>query len=244
MNWLLDLGNTRLKRAAFDGHRRGPQHAVAYDPGDTAAALAGIEPATTGARAWLASVAPATATSALEAALVERGYAVRRIRTQPEALGVRIAYADPARLGVDRFLALLGAHARDDGPWLIASIGSAHVVDLLAADGTHHGGLIAPSPVHLREALAARFPVLAGEDGAVCDWAIDTGDAVASGAIAATAGLLERSRRLAMQRLGRAPTVLLTGGGAAQIAPALPFATVAAPELVLDGLARLAEADA
>jgi type III pantothenate kinase len=243
MNWLLDLGNTRLKRASFDAGRRGPLLAQAH-AGDAAAVLAGIGPANPGARAWLASVAPAPLTSAVEAGLQARGYAVVRVRTQPQALGVRIAYADAERLGVDRFLGLLGAHARADGPWLLASIGSALTVDLLGRDGTHQGGLIAPSPAHMREALASRFPVLAGAPGQVHAWAADTGDAVASGVIAAAAGLLERCHRQAQAVVGQPPTVLLTGGGADEVRPWLPFAVESVPELVLDGLARFAEADA
>ena len=242
MNWLLDLGNTRLKRASLAHGRRGPLLAQAYPANDPAAALAGLEDAGPGARAWLASVAPAAVTESMASALRARGFAVERALTHAEMLGVRIAYADATRLGVDRFLALLGAHARDDVPWLLASIGSALTVDLLARDGTHVGGLIAPSPTHMRQALAERFPVLATAPGHVHDWAADTGDDVASGVIAAAAGLLERTHRQATERLGRAPTVLLTGGGADDVRPWLPFAAEPVPELVLDGLSRYAEA--
>lgn len=242
MNWLLDLGNTRLKRAAFAAGRRGPLLAVPVVAEDPVAALADLPRAAAGERAWLASVAPGGITVAIEGALRERGYAVERIRTQSEAMGVRVAYAEPARLGVDRYLALLAAHARGEGPWLLASVGSALTVDLLAADGTHLGGLIAPSPEHMRQALAARFPVLAGAGGQVHDWATDTDDAVASGALAAAAGLLERARRLAAERVGSVPVVLLTGGGADAVRACLPFAAEVVPELVVDGIARLAEA--
>jgi type III pantothenate kinase len=241
MNWLFDLGNTRLKRASFAAGRRGPLLAVPYAVDRPTAALDDLEPASPGARAWLASVATPSATGAIEDALRERGYQVERARTLPQACGVRIAYADPARLGVDRFLALLGAHARGDGPWLLASIGSAVTVDLLDRDGTHHGGLIAPSPTHMRQALAERFAVLAETSGDVHDWATDTDDAVASGVVAMAAGLLERCCRQAGERLGHTPTVLLTGGGAEAVAAALPFAVALVPELVLDGLARFAE---
>jgi type III pantothenate kinase len=174
------------------------------------------------------------------ARLAGLGYLVEPIRTQPAALGVRIAYAQPARLGVDRFLALLGAHARHDGPWLIVSIGSAATLDLLDPDGRHHGGLIAPAPGHMRQALGERFPVLANAQGEVRDWADDTGDAVVSGTLAAVAGLVERARRRATEDLGCEPTVLVTGGAGPEVAAQLPFASVATPDLVLDGLARLA----
>ena len=240
MNWLLDLGNTRAKWRRSDAPA-GSAHALAHaEPrflDDLAAALG---PAAPGARAWLASVADPVLAEAVSSRLADSGYDVLRVRTRPEALGVRIAYAEPARLGVDRFLALLAAHARDDGPWLLVSVGSALTVDLLGVDGMHAGGLIAPSPAHMRQALAERFPALAVDGGQLGDWAADTGDALASGALAAAAGLVERAHRLACARLGTTPTVLVAGGGAAPVRAALPFASEFVDAPVLDGLARLA----
>jgi type III pantothenate kinase len=240
MNWLIDLGNTRAKWRRADAPA-GTVSALAHgEPrflDDLAAALG---PAQSGARAWLASVADPVLAEAVHGRLSDSGYDVERVRTRPEALGVRIAYAEPARLGVDRFLALLAAHARNDGPWLLVSVGSALTVDLLGADGVHAGGLIAPSPAHMRQALAERFPALAVEGGQLGDWAADTGDALASGALAAAAGLIERAHRLACARLGTTPTVLVSGGGAAPVRAALPFPSEGVEALVLDGLARLA----
>jgi type III pantothenate kinase len=241
MNWLFDLGNTRLKWAPFDAGSRGPVEAVAHGSGDFADAVAqALGPAAAGARVWLASVASASLTEGVAARLAGLGYLVVPVHTQARALGVRIAYRDPSRLGVDRFLALLGAHARDDGPWLVVSVGSAMTVDLLDRDGRHHGGLIAPAPLHMRQALGERFPVLANAQGEPHDWATDTGDAVVSGTLAAAAGLVERARRQAAERLGIDPTVVVTGGAGSDVGARLPFATVSAPDLVLEGLARLA----
>jgi type III pantothenate kinase len=243
MSWLLDLGNTRAKWARYgnDG-RDGPVQALAHDAPGFADRLAdALGPAAPGARVWLASVADAALTGETTRRLESAGYACERVRTRAHALGVRIAYAEPARLGVDRFLALVAAHARGDGPWLCVSVGSALTVDLLLADGVHAGGLIAPSPAHMRRALAERFPVLATDAGdATLDWAGDTPDAVEAGCVAAAAGLVERAYRLATQRAQAAPTVLVTGGEADVVRAALPFASIASEAPVLDGLARLA----
>ncbi|MGH8028392.1 MAG: type III pantothenate kinase [Arenimonas sp.] len=241
MSWLLDLGNTRAKWARFDhGRRVDPVRGLAHaDPGfidALLAALASADPETV----WLASVADSALTDFVQHRLSASGHRCERVRVHPETLGVRIAYADPTRLGVDRYLALLAAHARVDGPWLLVSVGSALTVDLLAIDGAHAGGLIAPSPGHMRQALAERFPALAVDGGDLGDWAADTGDALASGALAAAAGLVERAHRLARARLGVDPTVLVSGGGAAPVRAALPFASQFVEAPVLDGLARLA----
>lgn len=236
MIWLFDAGNTRIKCAVLqtDG-TAGPMQAFEH------AALAAALPAelAPGARAWVASVAGEARTAALTGALQARGVAVERVHTRAHCGRLRIAYAEPARLGVDRFLALLAASERDDGPWLLVSVGSALTVDALAADGGHLGGLISIAPAHQREALAARFPVLPATGGEIRDFAVDTADALASGARAAATGVVEQALRAAMRRFGVAPTVLLGGGDAGALA-SLDARVVLTPQLVLDGLARFA----
>jgi type III pantothenate kinase len=197
--------------------------------------------ATPGDIAWLASVAPASFLESTEAALVAQGYAVKIVRSLPCCRRLRIAYDEPGHLGVDRFLSLLAASERDDGPWLLVSIGSAVTVDLLADDGRHLGGMIAPSATHMREALGQNFAALDVPAGRATDFADDTADAIATGAQGAVLGLIERSRRLAQVRLGAAPRVILSGGGAEEIASALPFPTEQTAWLVLDGLALFAQ---
>jgi type III pantothenate kinase len=143
---------------------------------------------------------------------------------------------------VDRFLALLAASGRDDGPWLLVSAGSALTVDLLQADGAHVGGLIAPMPDTMRAALASRFAVLDVPAGEVLDFAGDTADAIASGCAGAAIGLVERSLRQAAERLGTEPTLLLGGGAAGLFAGIAHPRVHAVPSLVLEGLAIYADA--
>lgn len=239
--WLLDLGNTRLKfaRAGATGE------ADALDTADAALAARLVDrlgPARAGDEAWLAAVAPADIASAVEAALRDAGYAVHRVRSQARRGRLRIAYREPARLGVDRFLALLAASARDDGPWLLVSAGSALTVDLLQADGEHVGGLVAPMPDSMRAALAARFMALDVPRGEVRDFAADTGDAIASGCVQAAIGLVEHALQRARARLGVEPMLLLGGGAADLMADIAAPRRQRAPSLVLDGLAAYAEA--
>ena len=188
--------------------------------------------------AWLASVASLDTTSHLRSLLQDLGIEVQRVHTRAALGRLRVAYSEPSKLGVDRFLALLAASERDDGPWLIASAGSALTVDLLDRDGSHRGGLIAPMPAQMRAALATRFAQLDLPEGAACDFATDTADAIASGARAAALGLLEHSWRRACALLGKEPTVLLSGGNAELLLQAEVPRAQAAPSLVLDGMAR------
>ena len=241
-HWLLDLGNSRLKLAALtDG---APGAVRAFDHARIAHEIANDAGLARGDVAWLASVAPAAVTTALQAALLARGLQVGRVATQAREGRLQIAYADPRALGVDRFLALLAASRRDDGPWVVVSAGSALTADALASDGRHLGGVIAAMPAQLRGALAQRFPALDVPVGDVRPLAANTADAIASGAAHALCGLVERVARQTRRACAAEPLVLL-GGGDPDALQALELPRLqAAPMLVLDGLAAYALARA
>src|SRR5690554_747332 len=235
--WLFDLGNSRLKAAPLDAQGRIGEvhvlahHGSAFSPGWDAALPARI------GSAAVASVVPAPLRTALLDALAARCGRITLARTLPFCDGVRIAYAHPHRLGVDRFLALLGAHARGGGPWLLVGVGIALTLDLLDAQGRHRGGRIAPSPSLMRQALHARAPHLPEHGGDYVEFAGDTGDALASGCEGAALALVDRSRAQARALLGREPQVLVHGGGAEVLLDGIEGAQ-AARLLVLEGLAR------
>ena len=239
MTLLLDLGNTRLKAAFLrDG---APQDVARFPLSDAALEqsfgnwLAGARPA----QAWLAAVAPDAAVARIAALLDAHRIAPIRVATQGNALGVRIAYADPARLGVDRWLNLIAARRRVAGPVLVASVGTALTVDGLLADGTHLGGLIAAPPDAARAAMIARAPRLDVAHGHVMRFARSTEDAIESGATLAATALIERSLHELEREAGTHATLLLTGGGAAPLRPWLT-AHEAVDDLVLHGLAAWA----
>ena len=233
-DWLFDLGNTRLKCAPLVADHGGDVHALAHGDADFAERLDALLP-TRGGVAHVASVVSNERTVDLLEQLASRFARIDIARTQATCAGVRIAYAEPARLGVDRFLALLAAHARG-GPALVVGVGTALTLDLIDAGGQHLGGRIAPSPALMREALHARTPVLPLAGGARLAFAADTADALASGCEGAALALVADGVAAARERLGSAPTVLLHGGGAPALQAALPDA-IAVPSLVLQGLA-------
>lgn len=238
--WLVDLGNTRVKWVRGDPpSAQHPRRADALDPAALDAAFDAIHH---GDRAWLASVTSAESTAAVAAALERRGAVVARAFTRAALAGVRIAYAEPSRLGVDRFLALLAAHARGHEAWLVASIGTALTIDLLDAGGTHHGGLIAPSPTLMRESLSRRAPHLPASGGAVVEFADDTVDALASGAILSARALIEHALRAGASRLGASPRLLVAGGGSDAVLDGWRIDAQHAPDLVLEGLSTYAQA--
>lgn len=239
--WLLDLGNTRLKCAPLrEAGRIGEVLALGHDESTFTAALADVLPAR-GASVCLASVASPALTQSVLAVLVQHFQRISIARVQPVFAGVRIGYAQPSQLGVDRFLAMVAARARAASAWMVVGVGTAVTVDLLDAHGQHRGGRIGPSPRLMREALnhaAAHLPV---EGGSYDEFATCTEDALASGCDGAAIGLIERSLLQAQVLLGETPALLLHGGGAEALASRLPGALLA-PSLVMEGLAVWASA--
>ncbi len=236
-DWLFDLGNSRFKYAPLLGDRAGEVQAWAHGAEDLRGEALRALPQ--GRTAYVASVAAPGLTATMLEILRMRFQHVHVARTEARLAGVSIAYAAPERFGVDRFLALLAA-ARDQRHVLVAGVGTALTIDLLDADGLHHGGRIAASPTTMREALHARAVQLPPGGGAYVEFASDTADALASGCDGAAIALIEHSRRHAEQRLQAPVTLLLHGGGAPALLPWLPSDTGHQPLLVLDGLARWA----
>lgn len=242
MNLLLDLGNTRLKWMLQSSSGLHDDGALSHRQSDFGVllreALQTLPPVE---RAWLSSVASPALTQEVIARVSECGVQVHRVGPPHSIPELRLAYAAPETLGVDRWLAMLAARRLQRGPLLVVCCGSAMTLDAIDGDGLHLGGLIAPSPGRMREALYARAPHLAGQSGIVTPFATSTADGVESGAVLAAAALIDRLVADTQRRVGQAPTLMLAGGGAAALRPWIMSPVVDAPNLVLKGLAWWAE---
>ena len=148
MNLVVDIGNTLLKLAVFDGGRLVAQQCVGELREETFAGLLG------GARAARAVVA---STRGEAPAIVE---AVRRHTdhllefTPATPVPIGNAYLTPATLGRDRLAAAVGAatlYPRRNA--LIVDFGTAVTLDFVSADGVFRGGCISPG-------MAMRFRAL------------------------------------------------------------------------------------
>jgi type III pantothenate kinase len=245
MKLLLDLGNTRLKWAVTAADGWSARGAVAWDE-DVAAQLAHAwETQERPARVLGASVVDAAREAHLEA-VVQRTFSrsVNWVRTPAAACGVRNAYPEPQRLGVDRFLAMVAAHAAGHAPCVLAGIGTALTLDALTAEGQHLGGLIAPGPLLMQQSLlGATARVRLEYPGTLRDLADNTTDAVVSGCWQAVAALIERfAANIARQHPGRAQRLLLDGGDAAALLPLLGVPAEMGADSVLRGLHVWADA--
>jgi type III pantothenate kinase len=234
--WLFDLGNTRLKCAPLrDDGSLGDVSAITHDGAHLPEGWDAALPLRFEAAVLTMVGSQALRTQLLDA-LTARCGRLSIARTVAWLDGLRIAYPIPEHLGADRFLALLGARRRGPGPWLVVGIGTAITLDLVDADGQHHGGRIAPSPALMREALHGRAAQLPEHGGAFVAFADDTLDALRSGCDGAALALIEQGQSDAEARIGRRPALLLHGGGVEAL-EGLDPAAVRAPHLVLEGLA-------
>ena len=239
MKLLIDLGNTRAKWALWNGVDLQATGAVPHAEfaDSTWHELPCVD------SIWVASVAAATVNERVAAAAQKRfRRSAQFVRSRAQACGVRNAYAQPGHLGVDRFLALIAAHARACEPTVVASCGTALTLDALAADGTHVGGLIAASPELALAALRGGTANLGvAPPGDVAEIASNTADAMASGAWLAAVALVERFVAQTAQRFGAIPALVLTGGAASRLGELLRAPHRIDAELVLRGLAVLAD---
>lgn len=240
MRLLLDLGNTRLKWALM----LQPGGWLAHGALDWTADLGD---ALTRALAGLPSpdmiVAASVVDAACEASVAEVigrlfGREPTWLRTPASACGVRNAYAEPQRLGVDRFLAMVAAFHDGYAPCIVAGAGTALTLDALTADGRHLGGLIAPGPQLMqRSLLDATARVRPERPGDVVNFADNTADAVISGCWHAAAALVERFASRMSPELGGAPKLVLGGGDAVDLQPLIALPAQMTHDGVLRGLA-------
>jgi len=246
---LIDIGNSRIKWAVLASNGRlGRQRACAHDgrpPRGWERML--FEGAGAIERVVAVSVAP----DSFERAIVRA--ATRRKIGRPHFVhaarsigGVTTCYTEPWRLGADRLVAAIGAHAlARSRTCCIVDVGTAMTLDILDARGRHLGGAIVPGPRLMAEALlqdthGIKARAAGARVGARNFFARNARAAVQAGADYAVAATIDRAVLEAGKRLGPRPLVLLTGGAAAAVAPLLRTRSIRkVPDLVLRGLAEL-----
>jgi type III pantothenate kinase len=253
MDLLIDIGNTNLRWATHDpeaadandpdGPQVGPIGVVRHHGALPIDLLAAWDQSDPPARILVGNVGGAGLAEHLGRATRSLwGIEPRLAVTQGQALGVRVAYAEPTRLGVDRWLALVAAHHRGPEAALIVDAGTAITYDLLLADGQHLGGLILPGVHLMRDTLLGRtrIPPVAGPvdpHPSAPPWATDTAAAIAAASLQAPAALAERLWRHLRDQAGDSARLILTGGDAERLAPLIPGPVHIQPALVLQGLA-------
>ncbi|HEU0197849.1 MAG TPA: type III pantothenate kinase [Nevskiaceae bacterium] len=234
---LVDVGNSRVKWALAEGGRLLPGDGRAHG-GDPAGALAdaALPPVD---EVWVADVVRGARREAVARVLQQRCSAVPRFATvRAQHAGLTCAYADPSRLGVDRWLMLLAAWSHGERGACVAGAGTALTFDAVDGVGRHRGGCIAPGIGVMQRAVldATTFTLLDSGTVDSDSLGVDTETCVRQGALNAAAGMLDRLAA----RYGAEVDCLLAGGDAERLLPLLHTRWQHRPALVLEGLLAFA----
>ena len=243
---LIDIGNTRIKWARAEaGVLSGHSAAVHANWSQEDFIQQVLNSGPRAERVLIANVGGQRVGDLARAALAQAWQIEPEFQRSPaEAAGLRNAYPEPAKLGVDRWLAMIGGRALEPGPLCIASAGTAMTIDGLDVDGQHLGGVIVPGPDLMVASLLKNTSDIAAHSlgGRASDelFADNTLGAIQQGAVQALAALIDRSVDALQLQLGTTPALLLTGGAIARVKPAIRTPGREIPDLVLRGLAVVA----
>ena len=261
----VDIGNTRLKWAFHDGRSWVAQgacstsntisHAILVKEWALLASHMVTQSKKSPAfRAIISNVADKAIADIVIEALNDIGcMAVEIITPRAAQAGVRNSYIRASQLGSDRWLALIAAYnlmkinTQISGEvaysQLVVMAGTALTIDALTADGTFLGGVIVPGVALMQAALnlgTARLPATAGLYEI---FPTATQNAIYTGAIEASLGVLQRMQYALTERTNNKVKCIASGGGVTLLLPhltTLTFPVAVHDNLVLEGLIRVA----
>src|ERR1700737_2552438 len=220
----VDVGNTNVTLALFDGERLAADWRVTSHRERTADELAVELRQLFELRGFELSVVDGVVISSvvpnITPALVE---APRRyLKCEPVMVGpgvktsVRIRYDNPKDVGADRIANALAAYTKYGGPVIVIDFGTAVTYDAISADGDYLGGAIAPGVEISLDALVSNTAMLRRLEAVAPDSVIGR-HTVASiqsglvwGFVAQVEGMVERM----IAELGGKATAIATGGPA------------------------------
>jgi type III pantothenate kinase len=239
---LIDIGNTRIKWARADAQGLGEQLAAVHANWTEQDFIQQVLDA--GARVervLIANVGGKRMGDLAQAALLRHWQLQPRFMQSPAAgAGIRNAYPEPAKLGVDRWLAMLGAKSLEAGPVCVVSVGTAMTIDSVDANGRHLGGVIVPGPDLMVSSLLKNTSEIAqrAATGRTQEqlFADNTLGAIQQGSVQALAALVDRAVETMRDQLGQPPALLITGGAGHRLRGAMRSVGREIPDLVLRGL--------
>jgi len=244
----LDVGNTRLKWALYESPGHGARllaHGAQF--------LENIEKLADGE--WGRLPTPSWVLGCIVA-----GDAVKRrvheqlelwdvspqwVVSSPAEAGLVNGYDHPARLGSDRWVAMIGARQRllaqgAPRPCVVVMVGTAVTVEAIDHEGRFLGGIILPGHGIMLRALESGTAGLHVPTGEVRDFPTNTSDALTSGGTFAIAGAVQRMVENLRGHTGETPVVYMTGGAGWKMAPSMSTPCELVEGLIFDGLLEIA----
>lgn len=255
----VDIGNTQtvfgLYESAGSGHPRHMWRLATYkqDAKDDVSVklrsllgAAGVEPGAIRSAA-LASVVPSLTRAWTEAIHALDGTRVRICTAEAaHRAGLFDAdYPNPREIGADRVADAIAARELYGAPAVVVDFGTATNIEVIDREGRFLGGIIAPGVETGAGALFAHATRLAAIDMRAPEHAIGTSsdEAMRSGIVLGEAARVDGLVKRMFDELGYVAPVVATGGLASLIAPHSATITDVLPELTLEGLRLLAQAD-
>ncbi|MBI2728140.1 MAG: type III pantothenate kinase [Polaromonas sp.] len=244
----LDVGNTRLKWAQYDSVAAGAKplaHGAVF--------LENID--RLAEEEWRSIAAPSkilgciVAGDAIKRRVAEQielwDVAPQWVVSSPQEAGLTNGYDHPARLGADRWVAIIGARHRllrrgINKPCIVVMVGTAVTVEAIDATGKFLGGIILPGHGIMLRALESGTAGLHVPTGEVCDFPTNTSDALTSGGTFAIAGAVQRMVENLTAHCGEAPECIMTGGAGWKMAPSMSVKVELVESLIFDGLLEIA----
>ena len=236
---LVDIGNSRIKWAWARGGELLTERA---GQGDFAALERACRPAAASrpTEVLLASVAGADrARQVTELCSVRWDRAPRLLRSRQRQGGVHNGYAEPAQLGVDRWLAVVGAVAVHGKPVIVWDLGTASTLDAVDAAGQHLGGWILPGPATMLTSLVKGTKLTVPEDleeTMALEPGRSTTECIRRGVLAAQLGALDRFMQQVVRSIGGTPRLVVTGGAADSVLARVAIEHIRDPWLVFRGM--------
>lgn len=168
---------------------------------------------------------------------------------------LKITVDEPRKVGIDRLFNAVAANRlkTESQAAIIVDTGTATTVDVVSPDGSFTGGAILPGFELSAKSLhdyTALLPLIPVEDLRQTEPVVlgkNTTDAIRSGLFWGQLGAVRELIAQHTQQIlseannGKAPLVLLTGGGSALLAPHLDHSVHFEPLLSLQGLALVAQ---
>ena len=251
----IDIGNTSIAAAVFDGDALTARFRLAsdreIDAGVCAAHIAaelgaaGVDPAAIEG-VVLSSTVPVLQTAVGEACRRICGVEPLVVSAETQA-GVPIRYDDPSAVGPDRILHAVAAVHRHTPPVIVVDFGTALVFDAVGRDGAYLGGTIAPGIGISARALfdgAAMLndvEVTAPPSGSVIGR--NTVDGMQAGMFYGYVEMVRGMVRRFKEEIGDDATVIATGGDANEIAAATGCVDAIEPDLNFEALRVVYEAN-
>ena len=169
----------------------------------------------------------------------------RWVVSTAQECGISNGYEHPARLGADRWVAMIGARHRLlarglQKPCVVVMVGTAVTVEALDGQGNFLGGIILPGHGIMLRALESGTAGLHVPTGDVIDFPINTSDALTSGGTFAIAGAVQRMVENLTRHCGEAPVCMMTGGAGWKMAPSMTGHFELVDSLIFDGLLEIA----